>query len=158
MTISYAYRVHKSRYPRFMNLLYFNLYCFTLKDFCILLLTRNSACQKLRLGEFIPLFYVYVITYPCHSPSGVFSANVITYITVSDEIIYPFLNFICAIVEVWEWISNFIPQFTRLGLLIHARIKAKPRNQRSGLSLVIDFTSLFCIKLPPSSNVLLLNR
>ena len=29
-----------------------------------------------------------------------------------DEIIYPFLNFNSAAVEVWEWISNFIPNFT----------------------------------------------
>ena len=31
---------------------------------------------------------------------------------VWDEIIYLFPNFNGAIVEVWEWISNFIAQFT----------------------------------------------
>ena len=30
-----------------------------------------------------------------------------------DEIIYPFPNFNGCTVEVWEWISNFIPHFTR---------------------------------------------
>ena len=29
-----------------------------------------------------------------------------------DEITYPFPNFNGATVEVWEWISNFIPLFT----------------------------------------------
>ena len=28
---------------------------------------------------------------------------------VWDEITYPFPNFNCAIVEVWEWVSNFTP-------------------------------------------------
>ena len=31
---------------------------------------------------------------------------------VWNEIIYPFLNFDCATVEVWEWINNIIPHFT----------------------------------------------
>ena len=30
----------------------------------------------------------------------------------TDEITYPFPTFNCCTVEVWEWISNFIPQFT----------------------------------------------
>ena len=29
-----------------------------------------------------------------------------------DDITYPFPNFTCAAVEVWEWISNFIPHRT----------------------------------------------
>ena len=29
-----------------------------------------------------------------------------------DEITYPFPNFNGAAIEVWKWISNFIPQFT----------------------------------------------
>ena len=29
-----------------------------------------------------------------------------------DEIIYPFLNFNGATIEVYEWISKFIPYFT----------------------------------------------
>ena len=32
--------------------------------------------------------------------------------TVWCEINYPFTNFHSATVQVWEWISNFIPQFT----------------------------------------------
>ena len=32
--------------------------------------------------------------------------------TVSDEITYLFPNFNTAAIEVWEWISNFIPHFT----------------------------------------------
>ena len=35
-----------------------------------------------------------------------------THYNVWDEITYPFLNFNGATVEVWEWISNFIPHFT----------------------------------------------
>ena len=29
-----------------------------------------------------------------------------------DEIIYPFPNFNGATIEIWEWISNFIPHIT----------------------------------------------
>ena len=29
-----------------------------------------------------------------------------------DEITYPFPNFNCAAIELWEWLSNFIPHFT----------------------------------------------
>ena len=32
---------------------------------------------------------------------------------VWDENVYPFLNFNAATVDVWEWISQFIPHFTR---------------------------------------------
>ena len=32
---------------------------------------------------------------------------------VWDEITYPFPNFNGGTVEVWEWISNFMPDFTR---------------------------------------------
>ena len=31
---------------------------------------------------------------------------------VWNEITYPFQNFNGAVVEVWEWIDNFIPYFT----------------------------------------------
>ena len=41
-----------------------------------------------------------------------------------DEMTYPFPNFNGAAVEVWNWISSFIPHFT--GALIHAGIKFKP--------------------------------
>ena len=37
-------------------------------------------------------------------------SNYIRY-TMWDEIIYPFPNFNGATVEVWKWISNFIPHF-----------------------------------------------
>ena len=36
-----------------------------------------------------------------------------THYEMRDEITYPFLNFNGATVEVQEWISNFIPYFTR---------------------------------------------
>ena len=47
-------------------------------------------------------------------PSGASVAWISNYIhyKVWDEIIYPFLNFNGATVDVWEWISNFIPHFT----------------------------------------------
>ena len=35
-----------------------------------------------------------------------------TKIKVRDEIIYLFPNFNNATVEVWEWMNNFIPDFT----------------------------------------------
>ena len=35
-----------------------------------------------------------------------------------DEIIYPFPNLNGATVEVWEWISNFTPDFT-----VHVRLQ-----------------------------------
>ena len=40
-----------------------------------------------------------------------------------DEINYPFSKFKGSTIEVWEWISNFIPYFTGMWLLIHAGIK-----------------------------------
>ena len=47
---------------------------------------------------------------------------------VWDEITYPFPNFNGCTVEVWEWISNFIPHFMMdvSKLLIYAGIKVKP--------------------------------
>ena len=39
-----------------------------------------------------------------------------------DEITYPFLNVNGATVEVWEWISNFIPHLLGMRLLVHAGI------------------------------------
>ena len=39
-------------------------------------------------------------------------SNYINY-NLWDEIIYPFPNFNSGTVEVWEWISNFIPHFIR---------------------------------------------
>ena len=46
---------------------------------------------------------------------------------VWDEITYPFPNFNCSTVEVWEWISNFIPHFIiDVIIYIHAEIKDKP--------------------------------
>ena len=38
---------------------------------------------------------------------------------VWDEINYPFTNVNGAIIEVWEWLSNFIPHLTGMWLLIH---------------------------------------
>ena len=45
---------------------------------------------------------------------------------VWDEITYPFPNFNGATVEVWEWLSIFIPHFVMDELLIHAWIKVDP--------------------------------
>ena len=42
------------------------------------------------------------------------------------EITYPFPNFDGTTVEVWEWISNFIPCLLGNWLPIHARIKVNP--------------------------------
>ena len=41
------------------------------------------------------------------------------------EISYPFLNFNGATVEVYEWISNYIPHFI-MDVIIHAGIQVKP--------------------------------
>ena len=47
-----------------------------------------------------------------------------------DKITYPFPNFNGETVEVSEWISNFIPNFTRqYGLFIHVGIDVKPCQQ-----------------------------
>ena len=42
-----------------------------------------------------------------------------------DEITYPFPNFNGATVEVWEWISNFIPHLMMDELLIHSGFTLK---------------------------------
>ena len=44
---------------------------------------------------------------------------------VLDKITYPFPNFNGPTVEVWEWISNFIPHFI-IDVIIYAKIKVKP--------------------------------
>ena len=43
-----------------------------------------------------------------------------------NEITYPFPNFNDCTVEIWEWISNFIPHFIIDVITIHAGIKVKP--------------------------------
>ena len=48
-----------------------------------------------------------------------------THYEMWDEISYPFLNYNCCIVEVWEWMSNFIPHITRY-VIIHAGVKVNP--------------------------------
>ena len=50
---------------------------------------------------------------------------------VWDEITYPFPNFNGATVEVWEWISNYIPHFMMMSLLIHAAIKVSKGSHRN---------------------------
>ena len=44
---------------------------------------------------------------------------------VWDEITYPFVNLNGYTIEVWEWISNFIPQF-KLDVIIHRGIQVEP--------------------------------
>ena len=46
---------------------------------------------------------------------------------VWDEITYPLLNFNGAIVEVQEWISNFIPQFIMDVIKLNRVCKNGPR-------------------------------
>ena len=45
---------------------------------------------------------------------------------VLHEITYPFPNYNSWAIEVWEWVSNFIPQLLGMWLLIHAGINVKP--------------------------------
>ena len=49
---------------------------------------------------------------------------------VWDEITYPFPNFNGVTVEVWEWISNFIPHFIWLLLLSHAGLNLNHVSKR----------------------------
>ena len=49
-----------------------------------------------------------------------------TYYKVLAEITYPFPNLNGTTVDVWEWISNFIPCLLGKWLPIHARIKVIP--------------------------------
>ena len=44
---------------------------------------------------------------------------------MGDEITYPVLNFNGYTVEVYEWISNFVPFFI-MDVIIHGGIKVKP--------------------------------
>ena len=43
-----------------------------------------------------------------------------------DEITYPFPNFSGSTVEVWEWISNFMPHIKMDVIIYPAEIKGKP--------------------------------
>ena len=51
---------------------------------------------------------------PFTNMDNLIPAGISNYIQLKiwDEITYPFLNFNGATVEVWEWISNFIPLIT----------------------------------------------
>ena len=46
-----------------------------------------------------------------------------------DKITYPFPNFNGCTVEIWEWISNIIPQFM-MDVIMHAGIKVNPYYQK----------------------------
>ena len=71
----------------------------------------------------------------CYAPGGPFYWHGLTWIPawtsnyinykMWDEITYPFPNFNCRTVDVWDWIISY---HTLLGmwLLIHAQIKANP--------------------------------
>ena len=72
---------------------------------------------------------------------------------VWDEIMYPFSNFNGCTTEVWEWISNFIPQLIMGVVFIHAEIKVKSLGpsdttwrQRSGSPLAQVMAC--CLKAP----------
>ena len=49
---------------------------------------------------------------------------------VWNEIIYPFPRFNGAVVEVWEWINNFIPNFIRDVLFTYAGSQVNPCSKR----------------------------
>ena len=71
------------------------------------------------------------ITYSFPNFNGMVSPSCISnciHYKMWDEIIYPFPNFNGTMVEVREWISNFIPHFTGLVItsVIHAGIKVTP--------------------------------
>ena len=50
------------------------------------------------------------------------------------EITHPFPNFNGAAIEVWGWISNFIPYLNGVWLLIHPGIKVNPCYQKGPFS------------------------
>ena len=67
-----------------------------------------NTCQKQHLAYWRPIKHGLTLNPTLqgnHMPRKVW-----------DEIIYLFPNFNGATVEVWEWISNFIPHFTRHGI------------------------------------------
>ena len=57
---------------------------------------------------------------------------------VWDEIIYPFPNFSGATDEVWEWISNLIPHFTR-HVITYVSKKGSCRNLINIVILLLQF-------------------
>ena len=67
-----------------------------------------------------PLFMLdcFLLGFFCVDGNEKYSGGIPTWISndihhyVWDEITYPFPNFNSTTVEVWEWISNFIPHFT----------------------------------------------
>ena len=86
-------------------------------------------------------------------PSGVFLLTQINSNAIMDtqshadevwyEITYPFPNFNGYIVEVWEWISNFIPYFI-LDVILHTWIKLIHVCKRAS-----DFTHFIPVCLRP---------
>ena len=52
--------------------------------------------------------------------------NNYTHYTVWDEIIYPFQILNGSTIEVWEWISNFLPYLIGHVITISAGIKVSP--------------------------------
>ena len=58
---------------------------------------------------------------------------------VQDEITYPFPNFNGAVVEVWEWISNFIPHLTGLVITYPCWISHLTKMQIGRWNLIITW-------------------
>ena len=52
------------------------------------------------------------LTFVVLKPGAFYGLAITPICEVLDEIIHPFPNFNGAAVEVWEWISNFIPHLT----------------------------------------------
>ena len=77
---------------------------------------QKSASQRLSNNESQPFL--------CHTGLWIFLVPLLlawlcnyTRYEILDEITYPFPNFNGAAVEVWEWISNFIPHFMKRVML-----------------------------------------
>ena len=78
-----------------------------------------NSCQRSVFNGQAPFYYHWVHLIPAWISNH-------TYYKECNEITYPFPNFNGATVEVWKWISNFIPLFLNMRLLIHTRIKVNP--------------------------------
>ena len=91
------------RYGKFCNRI--NTYFFRIILKCMYMSKLSITWPTYRYRCSGP-FYLHGLT--------LISALISNYIhyKVWDEITYPFSNFNSATVEVWEWISNFIPHFT----------------------------------------------
>ena len=84
----------------------------------------GSVYIYIHIYHIYPIHILYTLRWWFHLGSAYL--HIYIHYKLWGEITYPFLNFNGETIEVWELLSNFIPHFNGMWLLIQAGIKVKP--------------------------------